>query len=175
MCSGGRLQMSSNAVAFGTLAIGAVAGAVIDVRTRRVPNALTLGLAASGIAAAAAGVSGLSLGASLVGFALGMALMLPGHLIAGTGAGDVKFFAAIGTLIGPVAIATAFLYTALAGGVLAVFVALRRQRLQRTLLATAGLMSGNAAQAAAIESPLANNRFAYAPAIAIGSLLAALG
>jgi hypothetical protein len=36
-------------------------------------------------------------------------------------------------------------------------------------------VSGNAAEAAAIESPLANNRFAYAPAIAIGTLLAALG
>lgn len=167
--------MPSNAFAFGTLAIAAVAGAVIDLRTRRVPNALTLGLAASGLAAAAAGVSGISLGAALAGFALGMALMLPGHLIAGTGAGDVKFFAAIGTLIGPVAIATAFFYTAIAGGVLAVIVAVRRQRLQRTLQATAGLVSGNVAEAAAIESPLANNRFAYAPAIAIGTLLAALG
>ena len=167
--------MPSNAFAFGTLAIGAVAGAMIDLRTRRVPNALTLGLAASGLAAAASGASGISVAAALAGFALGMVLMLPGHLIAGTGAGDVKLFAAIGTLVGPATIMTAFLYTAIAGGVLAVVVAIKRRRLQRTLEATAGLVSGNAAQAAAIESPLANNRFAYAPAIAIGTLLAALG
>ena len=167
--------MPSNAFAFGTLAIGAVTGAVIDLRTRRVPNALTLGLAASGVAAAATGVSGLTVSASLTGFAVGLALMLPGHLIAGTGAGDVKLFAASGTLVGPATIATAFIYTALAGGVLALVVATRRRRLQRTLDATAGLVSGNAADAAAIESPLANNRFAYAPAIAVGTLLAALG
>lgn len=167
--------MSSNAFAFGTLAVGAVTGAVIDLRTRRVPNVLTIGMAAVGITAAAAGVSGLTLGASAAGFALGLVLMLPGHILAGTGAGDVKLFAAIGTLVGPETIATAFLYTAIAGGVLALIVAIRRRRLQRTLDRTAGLVSGNAADAAAIESPLANNRFAYAPAIAVGTLLAALG
>ena len=167
--------MPSNALAFGTLAIGAVGGAVIDLRTRRVPNALTVGLAASGVAAAATGLSGVTVGASLTGFALGLALMLPGHLIAGTGAGDVKLFAASGTLVGPVTIATAFVYTAIAGGVIALVIAIRRRRLQHTLATTAGLVSGNAADAAAIESPLANNRFAYAPAIAIGTLLAALG
>lgn len=167
--------MSSNAFAFGTLAVGAVTGAVIDLRTRRVPNVLTIGMAAVGITAAAAGVSGLTLGASAAGFALGLVLMLPGHILAGTGAGDVKLFAAIGTLVGPETIATAFLYTAIAGGVLALIVAVRRRRLQRTLDRAAGLVSGNAADAAAIESPLANNRFAYAPAIAVGTLLAALG
>jgi prepilin peptidase CpaA len=167
--------MSSNEFAFGTLAIGALTGAVIDLRTRRVPNVLTVGLAATGVAAAATGLSGLSLGASLAGFALGLALMLPGHILAGTGAGDVKLFAAIGTLVGPGTITTAFLYTAIAGGVLALIVAIRRRRLQRTLDRTAGLVSGNAAMTAEIESPLANNRFAYAPAIAVGTLLAALG
>jgi prepilin peptidase CpaA len=152
-----------------------VAATAIDLLTRRVPNALTYGLAASGLAAAASGLSGVSLGASLAGLGLGLALPLPGHIFAGTGAGDVKLFAAFGTLVGPNVIATAFLYTAIAGGVLALAVAVRRRRLQRTLTATAGLVSGNAAEAAAIESPLADNRFAYAPAIAAGTLLAALG
>src|SRR5262245_5993640 len=167
--------MSSNAIAFGALAIGAIGGAVIDLRTRRVPNVLTFGLAATGILAAAADVSGLTLGAAVGGFVLGLALMLPGHVFAGTGAGDVKLFAASGTLVGPATIATAFLYTLIAGGALAVIVAIWRRRLQSTLSSAAGLMTGNAAEAAAIESPIANNRFAYAPAIAVGTLLAALG
>lgn len=167
--------MPSNTIVLTTLAVGAGAAAVIDLRTRRVPNALTLSLAASGVASAASGFSGLTVGASLAGFAIGLLLMLPGHLIAGTGAGDVKLFAAAGTLVGPVSIATAFLYTAIAGGALALVVAARRRRLQRTLEATAGLVAGSAAHAATIESPLAHNRFAYAPAIAVGTLLAALG
>ncbi len=49
--------------------------------------------------------------------------MLPGHLFGATGAGDVKLFAAAGALIGPAPIVTAFFYTALAGGVLALIVA----------------------------------------------------
>jgi prepilin peptidase CpaA len=167
--------MPSNTLVLTTLAIAGGAAAVVDLRTRRVPNALTVSLAASGVASAASGFSGLTLGASLAGFALGLLLMLPGHVIAGTGAGDVKLFAASGTLIGPVPIVTAFLYTALVGGVLALVVAVRRRRLQRTLEATAGLVTGSAAHAADIEHPHANNRFAYAPAIAIGTLAAALG
>ena len=139
------------------------------------PNALTALIAASGVVMAGSGVSGISLGASVGGAALGLALMLPGHLIGGTGAGDVKLFAAIGTLIGPAHIVAAFLYTAFAGGVLALIVAVRRRRLQRTIGGTARLIATAAANASAIESPLEHNRFAYAPAIAVGVTLAALG
>ena len=42
-----------------------------------------------------------------------------GTSLGATGAGDVKLFAAIGTLLGPVPMRTAFLYTAIAGGALA--------------------------------------------------------
>ena len=139
------------------------------------PNPLTALLASSGLVFAACGISGVTVGASLAGFALGLVLMLPGHLLGATGAGDVKLFAAIGTLIGPAHIVTAFFYTALAGGVLALIVALRRHRLQQTLGGTARLIAAAAANAPAIESPLSNNRFAYAPAIAVGTMLAALG
>ena len=139
------------------------------------PNPLTALLASSGLVFAACGISGVTVGASLAGVGLGLALMLPGHLLGATGAGDVKFFAAMGALIGPAHIVTAFFYTALAGGALALIVALRRHRLQQTLGSTARLIATAAANASTIESPLANNRFAYAPAIAVGTLLAALG
>ena len=143
--------------------------------TRRVPNTLTALLATTGVLLAAAGVSGISVAASFAGFFLGMALMLPGHLIGATGAGDVKLFAALGALLGPGPIATAFFYTALAGGVLAIFVALRRRRLRRTIDGTARLIVSASNSVPAIESPLENNRLAYAPAIAVGTMLAALG
>jgi hypothetical protein len=68
----------------------------------------------------------------------------------------------------------AFLYTAIAGGVLALVVAVRRRRLHRTIRATAGLVSNTSAAVAAIEAPEADNRFAYAPAIAIGVAMVAL-
>ena len=150
-------------------------GAAIDLRTRRVPNPLTMGLAAIGVIYAASGIGGLSLGASLAGLALGLALMLPGHLFGATGAGDVKLFAAAGAFIGPAHILAAFIYTALAGGAIAVVVSLARRRLRQTVGSTALLVATVGGHAATIESPLENNRFAYAPAIAVGTMLAALG
>jgi len=164
----------SNAFVIATLAAGLGGSAIIDLRTRRIPNALTMSLAATGMLCAATGISGLSLGAALGGFTLGLVMMLPGHLLGGTGAGDVKLFAAIGTLIGPAGIATAFLYTAIAGGGLALIVAARRRRLAHTITGAARL-AARATDAAEIEHPRANNRFAYAPAIAVGTLLAAIG
>jgi prepilin peptidase CpaA len=147
------LVKPSDIVVIATLAAGAGAAAAIDLRTRRVPNPLTALLATAGIALAATGLSGVSFGASLVGLALGLALMLPGHVFGATGAGDVKLFAAIGALLGPVPIAVAFVYTAIAGGVLALVVALHRRR----------------------RGQLEDHHFAYAPAILVGTCIAALG
>lgn len=175
LSKGGLMARVSDLLVIATVAWGSGAAAAIDLWTRRVPNLLTVLLASIGVLFAACGISGVSIGASLAGFALGLALMLPGHLVGATGAGDVKLFAAAGALIGPAHIVTAFLYTALAGGAMALIIALRRQRLKRTIDGTAQLIATSAANASAIESPLEHNRFAYAPAIAVGATLAALG
>jgi prepilin peptidase CpaA len=152
-----------------------VSSAVVDMYTRRVPNALTLGVTLFGVTLAAVGLTGLSMTSALGGFALGLALMLPGHLIGATGAGDVKLFAALGTLLGPSRTGSAFVYTALAGGLLAVIVARRRRRLRATMERTAAFVSSAGGNVGEIESTSQNNRFAYAPAIAAGALAAALG
>jgi prepilin peptidase CpaA len=169
------LARPSDFLAIATIVAGTGTGAAIDLWTRRVPNPLTMGLAATGVVYAACGIGGLSLGASLAGLALGLALMLPGHLIGATGAGDVKLFAAAGAFIGPAHILTAFLYTLLVGGGIAIVVSLARRRLRQTLGSTARLIATAGANASSIESPLEHNRFAYAPAIAVGTMLAALG
>jgi prepilin peptidase CpaA len=115
-------------VAFAALAAGALAATVIDVRTRRIPNALTATMTGIGIGLAATGLSGIAPAAAALGFALGFVLMLPGHLLGATGAGDVKLMAAVGSIVGPALVVNAFIFTAIAGGVLAVIVALRRRR-----------------------------------------------
>ncbi len=132
-------------------------------------------MACAGILLAASGATGVSVWSSLAGLALGLALMLPGHLIGATGAGDVKLFAAAGAVMGAGRVLPAFLYAMLAGGVIAVFVAVQRHRLKHTLVTTATFIATRAANVAEIEGRHANNRFAYAPAIAIGTALAALG
>lgn len=154
---------------------GSAAAAAIDLRTRRVPNALTLALAAAGVALAATGMGRIGLAASLGGCVAGLLLMLPGHLFGGTGGGDVKLLAALGTLLGPGGTVAAFIGTAIAGGVLALVIAARRGRLVQTCGATARLVASGGGNAPAIENERSNNRFAYAPAIAIGATLAAIG
>ncbi len=153
---------------------GGASSAVVDLYTRRIPNPLTLGITIAGLMLAAVGSGPLSMTQALMGFVIGLVLMLPGHVIGATGAGDVKLFAALGTLLGPQGIVIAFMYTAMAGGILAVLVALQRSLLRVTFARVSTLVRTGGANVSEIERATVN-RFAYAPAIALGSLAAALG
>ena len=160
-------------VAFISLSLGLVTAVVIDVRTRRIPNWLTGAIAAGGFGLAFGGGSVTPLGA-LLGLALGLGLMLPGHVIGATGAGDVKLMAAVGTFLGPGLAFRAFLYSALAGGVMALAIAARRGLLADTVFGTSGLMTSPASTRDTIVAPARGNRFAYGPAIAAGTFISLL-
>jgi prepilin peptidase CpaA len=155
------------------LTLGLVAAVVTDVRTRRIPNWLTGAIAGAGFGIACGG-GGLTPAQAALGMLAGLVLMMPGHLIGATGAGDVKLMAAVGAVVGPSMIFRAFLYTAVAGGIFAFAVAVRRGRLVDTLHGTTRLVTAPAAARQAIESPSRANRFAYGPAIAVGTLAALL-
>jgi prepilin peptidase CpaA len=163
--------LSSATVAIVTT--GVIVATIVDLRTRRIPNVLTGGMALLGLGLAATGMTGITLGASTAGLALGIALMLPGHLLGATGAGDVKLMGAVGAVVGPALVLKAFLLTAVAGGALAAVVALRRRRLGRTLAGTGRLIARAPGAGERIRSTTAS-RFAYGPAIAVGSILAML-
>lgn len=156
------------------LAVGVLVATVVDIRTRRIPNAITATMAGAGIGFAATGLSGISLTAAAIGFLFGFVLMLPGHALGATGAGDVKLMAAIGSLVGPVIVIKAFLFTAIAGGILAVIVAARRRRLAATFAGTARLISTPTDARNECRTAQPASRFAYGPAIAVGSVVAAL-
>ena len=83
------------------LAAGLLVATIVDVRTRRIPNVLTGTMAGAGLGLAAFGFGGISVGAAVLGCVVGLVLMLPGHALGATGAGDVKLMAAVGTLLGP--------------------------------------------------------------------------
>ena len=110
-----------------------LAGCISDLRTRRIPNTLTFGsaLAALAIHAATAGPWGFV--ASLGGWLTGVAIFFPPYALGGMGAGDVKLLAALGAWLGPHETVWLALYTALAGGVLAVVVGLARGYLRQAL------------------------------------------
>ena len=164
--------MPPDTLALAIVFAGTVAGALIDVRTRRVPNVVTFSLAAAGVVVAAAGIGPIGLMAALAGCGTGLALMLPGYLIGGTGAGDVKLLAAAGTLLGPATTIWAFAFTLIAGGAIALLVAALRGRLGVTCWRTVDLVRTRGANAGDIRAAGEGNRFAYAPAIAVGVLIA---
>lgn len=174
MCSGRPLPAQASSAALAVLAVGLATATVIDLRSRRIPNELTAAMTGIGIALAASGTSGVSIGASLAGLCLGLLLMMPGYALGATGAGDVKLMAGVGAIVGPALVLSAFLFTAVAGGVLAVIVAWRRQRLGATLAQTGRLMTAPGAASQEIRTATGASRFAYGPAIAIGSAVAML-
>ena len=150
------------------------AGAAIDLRTGRIPNLLTG--PAAGLAILLSLMHGVeqSVTSALLGLVLGGALMLPGYIWGGTGGGDVKLLAAVGAFLGPGLVARTFLYSAVAGGVLAIGVALSRGRRGTTVRDAACLVVAPVSARQNLDADPAR-RFAYGPAIAAGTMLAVLG
>ena len=91
-----------------------------DVKTRRIPNYLTLGTAVAGLAFnfMSHGLNGLADG--FLGLLLGLAFLILPYLWGGMGAGDVKALAALGAWLGPKLIVFLFCYMGIAGGVISV-------------------------------------------------------
>ena len=165
--------MNPESLVLTIVAAATCAAAAIDIRTRRIPNALTMPLAASGVLLAAAGWGTVGAGAALAGWAVGLLLMLPGYLIGATGGGDVKLFAAVGAFLGPSLMVPALVQTAIAGALLALAVAAVRGRVAETVNGTSLLVMTGGRYASALEDPAVRNRFAYGPAIAVGAVLTA--
>jgi prepilin peptidase CpaA len=111
----------------------AIGAAVCDLRTRRIPNALTFGAAAAGLLfhALSGGLTGTGL--SALGWLLGALVFIVPFALRGLGGGDVKLLAALGAWIGPWEVLWLALYTGIAGAVIAVIVAIARGYLRRAL------------------------------------------
>ena len=115
-------------------AIGvATAACVYDLRSRRIPNALTFGAAAAACAAALATGGSAALVSSMTGWLVGLLLFLPVYALGGMGAGDVKLLAAIGAWLGPLDVFYAALYTGIAGAALAIVIMYTHRCARQTL------------------------------------------
>lgn len=101
--------------------------ACIDGWKLKVPNWLTFPFVLTGWvhAVAVAGWSGL--GESLLGTAVGLALLLPAYAVGGMGAGDVKLLAGVGAWVGAAITFYAFCVSAVVGGILAIGMMLYRR------------------------------------------------
>lgn len=168
-----------------TLAVLLLIAAWQDRLSLRIPNAVVFGGTLLALLAHTAlpvgggfmGHPGGGLGgsAAFLGWACGIAALLPLHLLRGLGAGDVKLMGMVGAFLGPQDIWGALLGSVLAGGVLALAVAARRGALRILLadcwrvvaLVAAGLRPGLPAATAPAPTGL---RLPYGVAIAAGTL-----
>lgn len=180
--SGSDAVAVANAIVMGEMFIPAVAlcvglcAVVTDVRARRIPNVLTFGAAAAAVLfhLVTGGIGGL--GTALGGWAAGTALFLPFFLLGGMGAGDVKLLAALGAWLGPRDAMWLAVYASLAGGVMAVVVALVQGYLATalrnvwTLLTYWALVGPKPLPSLTLERGEAP-RLAYAVPIFVGTLV----
>jgi prepilin peptidase CpaA len=160
-------------IAWWTSLVVLLAASVADVRTRRIPNWLVVPFLVAGLVArtVAGGMAGA--GSSLAGAALACAFFALPCFLGAMGMGDLKLAAGVGAWILPGQLITAMVVTALAGGIMAVGVALWHGELARRLdgagdLAVSFLRlrpraSARIGDASSLSIP-------YAPAIAVGTL-----
>ncbi len=152
-----------NTLTLVTLLVLAVAW---DLRTRRIPNALTLtGILVALALDAAAGWDPFMDG--LAGAGIALALTFPLVLLGGLGGGDAKLLAAVGAFLGREDLFTALLVTALVGGVMAIAMAIRRGALGQVLADCGSLVTGlvRSGMPGATVEPAAARRTIHTPGV----------
>jgi len=148
--------------------------AVVDIRTRRIPNWLVLPFLLAGLLVSVIGYGSTSMGQSLAGITL--AVCVTGVLcwLRGMGMGDLKLCAAIGAWIGPDQLITALVATGIAGGIMAVFWAVCHGSVGKSLQGVGDLLfswrRGIRPHPTLVLDNPAQLKMPYAPAIAIGTL-----
>jgi prepilin peptidase CpaA len=114
-------------------------GVWTDVRTRRIPNALTITALLAALALRAL-LGGPALVDGLLGAGAAMVLLLPLFALGGVGGGDAKLLIAVGAFLGPGGFLVAALATAIAGGLMALAWSVRRGVILPVLMNTGGLL-----------------------------------
>jgi prepilin peptidase CpaA len=154
----------------------ALAASVCDVRTRRIPNALTFGAAAAALVVSTWEGGATGAATSGAGLLAGLALWFPLFALGGMGAGDVKLLAAIGAWLGPYATFFVSIYAGIAGALLALALVVARQCARQTfdniyLLVTHWRVAGFAPHAQLTLETASSPRLAYAVPVLIGTLV----
>ena len=145
-----------------------------DARYRRIPNAFVLATLASGLSVNTIFAGWAGLAASFGGCLAAFCLMLLLHVFGAMGAGDVKLFAAVGSVVGASLVVPTFLVVLLVGGVLAVVAMLRAGAVRETMWRVAqifvGLLPGWEVPRFAVPAERAKT-IPYGVAITVGSLI----
>jgi prepilin peptidase CpaA len=111
----------------------AIAGAICDITSSRVPNFLTVPAMSCALMLHMVFGGWVELRSSLLGGLIGGAIFFIFYLAGGMGAGDVKLIAALGCFTGLPNIGHLLVSTALVGGVIAVAVTIYRHSFRQTI------------------------------------------
>lgn len=159
------------------LAVVLVVAAVIDGWKLKVPNWITFPLVISGWVYSTAYFGWPGLVWSLVGTAVGLALLMPAYAIGGMGAGDVKLLAGVGAWVWGTVTFYAFCFSAIVGGVIALAMILysrqwRKHKSQLGSILTEILVVRNPDQLATLAAERKSSMMLlpYGIPIAIGSI-----
>ncbi len=144
-----------------------------DLTSRRIPNALTIGLALAALALHAT-QGWASLAVSLAALATVMAVGLAAFSMGWLGGGDVKLAAAAAAALGFPDAVPFLLYTAIGGGLLALAVALGTGRLRSVLHSITLVLRPIAYRGTVAVAPRRPIMLPYAIAIACGAVAVAL-
>jgi prepilin peptidase CpaA len=145
-----------------------------DLRSRRIPNRLTLGILGCGLLLRA--VEGLgSLSAGLLGAGLGLALAVVLFGLGAVGGGDGKLLIGVGAFLGHERFVGALLLIGVLGGLLGLVEAVRRGVILPAALNAAGMVRrwatfGRSGEARTVDSPGAVT-VPYGVAIAAGTIV----
>ncbi|MED5616228.1 A24 family peptidase [Janthinobacterium sp. P210005] len=164
-----------------TVLWGLLAAAVWhDMRRRRIPNRLVFSGALLGVLLNSVvwpGVTPAGPWLALGGLAVGLGLLLPMYAMKALGAGDVKLMAMVGAFLGPRPAVFAVLCSLLAGGVLALAVALCQGTLRQAMsnarqLLLQGWLRAAAGEVPRVDAPaVPGGKLPYAIAIAAGTAI----
>jgi prepilin peptidase CpaA len=153
------------------------AAAACDVRTGRIPNALTVSALGAGLLLAAVRGGGELVGHAATAGVL-LALCLPLFAAGALGGGDLKLLVAVGALLGPGAMPLALLLTCAAGVALALLQSVRQGVLLPVLLDARAALTHWATFGLRGQAPAAIGHggvtVPYGVAIAVGAVAAGL-
>jgi prepilin peptidase CpaA len=107
--------------------------AALDIKTRRIPNWLTVSGVLTGIGLNAAWGGWPSLLVALEGAGLGLAILLPLVFLRALGAGDWKLIGAVGAFLGPVMLLSVLLASIIVAGAMATILMIRAGKVRETL------------------------------------------
>ncbi len=117
----------------------AALGAIVDLRTRKIPNRLTGPAVIAGLLMHFGLDGWRGLGSSAAAALFGGAIFVVFFIAGGMGAGDVKLMTAIGSFCGLSLVGNVLLLTVIAGGLLAIGLAVAKGRVKETFVNVAVL------------------------------------